>query len=118
MSKTKTIFMCSDCGNEYHKWQGKCDGCGSWNTINEVKFNNMIKDNNSKKKNISSIIGSAEQKSKTLKEIEKNDEKRLVIGMSEVDKVLGGGLVQGSVCFISGEPGQGKSTLLLQIADK
>ena len=114
MNKAKIIFYCKNCGNEYAKWHGQCKYCKEWNSLKEKKVSSLkIKSqtefgNYSKKENIPLKIS----------EIDSEDEIRLVVKDDEWNRVLGGGLVLGSVCLISGEPGIGKSTLLLQTSMK
>ena len=109
--KSKTEFVCSECGNVTSKWFGKCQACGAWNSIeeqvavNEPEFTR--KGSVSRQHNV--VI------SKSITAIEYDDAKRVKTGMSEFDRVLGGGIVDGSVTLLSGEPGVGKSTLLLQV---
>ena len=111
MAKGKTsIFFCQSCGFESSKWMGQCPGCREWNTFVEETVD---------KKNIS---GTGKQKNKTaersvmsLSSIEAADEKRVTTGMKELDRVLGGGIVSGSLILVGGDPGIGKSTLLLQV---
>lgn len=108
--KSKTVFFCSDCGNETLKWMGQCPACNAWNTIVEQK-------SVTKKKTQSSFseirpISSA----KPLTELDAGtDEMRITTGIGELDRVLGGGAVKGSLVLVGGAPGIGKSTLLLQI---
>lgn len=106
--KAKTVFYCTECGNETPKWQGKCAGCGSWNTIVEQP-------SEKKPKNSSSSPLLLESKPKLLSELDGSTEIRCSTGLNELDRVLGGGAVTGSLILVGGAPGIGKSTLLLQI---
>lgn len=108
MAKNKTAYICSECGYESPKWFGKCPGCGEWNTLNEELVG-------AQKNNIKSI--SAVNQIMSLSEITDNAEKRISTGIKEFDRVLGGGIVIGSLVLISGDPGIGKSTILLQICE-
>lgn len=103
--KQGNIFVCSDCGEEYTKWQGKCDNCKGWNTLKEFS---VTKTKNKKTIGIS-------QEVRLIDEIEMSKVDRQMSAFSEVDRVLGGGIVPGSVILLGGDPGIGKSTLLLQI---
>lgn len=107
--KEKTVFYCTSCGNETMKWQGRCPACGQWNTITEQKIISTTK----AKKGIRSpaVYGTA----KLLSEVNTADEARFSTGMDELDRVLGGGAVRGSLVLVGGAPGIGKSTLLLQL---
>ncbi len=107
--KSKVVFFCSECGNESSKWTGKCLACGAWNTMIEQK---VTKQNNIK----STISVSSEySKPKKLSEIEIIEDERTSTGIREFDRVLGGGVVKGSLVLVGGDPGIGKSTLLLQM---
>lgn len=113
--KAKTVFFCTECGNETPKWQGRCSACGSWNTVVEQPAE-------IKKKAASSAQGSAVRgvpmnRPRPIMEVETTDELRFETGLSELDRVLGGGAVQGSLVLVGGAPGIGKSTLMLQICD-
>lgn len=110
MGKNKTIFVCSECGNESTKWLGKCPACNSWNTFYEQKV--VDTKSASKSKEIRS------NKPQTLNSYEAKETIRTSTGFGELDRVLGGGLVKGSLVLLGGEPGIGKSTLILQICDK
>ena len=112
MAKAKTVFVCGNCGYESAKWLGKCPACNEWNSFYEEKINNVAVSNNNP---------SGKQKSATprkLKEVEGIDATRISTGIGELDRVLGGGLVKGSLVLVGGEPGIGKSTLILQICDQ
>lgn len=104
--KSKSVYFCTNCGHESAKWVGKCPGCGEWNTMTEEKVT-VSKGGRSKK----ASEGALPVK---LSEIEQADEQRIQLPSSELNRVLGGGLVLGSLTLIGGEPGIGKSTLLLQ----
>ena len=111
MSKEKIVFFCKECGYESAKWLGKCPGCSQWNTFVEEK----IKEKSQGKKVVSNIPKSEMKK---LKDIQVVKKERFTSGFGELDRVLGGGIVDGSLILLGGEPGIGKSTLVLQISDK
>jgi len=113
MAKVKTTFYCQNCGSQYAKWQGKCSACGEWNTIAEE-----IVEKPDAKDWKSPAAKEANRTAKPLKiaEIENSPQNRWLTGNNELDRVLGGGLVPGSLTLLGGEPGIGKSTLLLQIS--
>lgn len=108
MAKIKSVFICSECGHESTKWYGKCPQCGQWNTMNEE-----IKDVS--KKESSTIRKVQYIPPVSIKEISTSDEIRYSTGSKELDRVLGGGIVKGSLVLLGGDPGIGKSTILLQI---
>ena len=116
MAKEKNVFYCTDCGNEVLRWQGQCPACGAWNTIVE-------RPSTPKSKTPKSTSGRREpagigfSRPRALKELETTNELRFHTGMNELDRVLGGGAVQGSLVLVGGAPGIGKSTLMLQICD-
>ena len=114
MSKEKIVFFCKNCGNEHSKWHGQCKYCKEWNSLKEMKVSPL------KIKSQTEIGKYFKKENIPLKmnEIITDNEIRLIVKDDEWDRVLGGGLVPGSVCLISGEPGIGKSTLLLQICMK
>jgi DNA repair protein RadA/Sms len=115
MAKSKTVFYCTQCGNETLKWQGQCMVCGAWNTIVEQPAPDPRKKTAAAK--TPAAGGSLMSRPRPLKEVETTDELRFETGMSELDRVLGGGAVRGSLVLVSGAPGIGKSTLMLQICD-
>lgn len=110
-TRSKTVFVCSECGYETPKWAGKCPGCGEWNTmVEDVRL--------PQKSAVSAAPRPAHTFSATpLSQINAADEHRFVTGISELDRVLGGGIVKGSVILLSGDPGIGKSTILLQVCN-
>ena len=110
--KSKTEFVCSECGNVTSKWFGKCQACGAWNSIEEQTPVNTP----AFAKSMSGKTSCHTQPlSKPIDDISYDDSERTKTGMNEFDRVLGGGIVEGSVTLLSGEPGVGKSTLLLQV---
>ena len=112
MKANKTVFVCSECGYVSPKWMGKCQACGAWNSMTEETPTPQAKSNAVKRSAIASNNGHAV----ALSTYEIPDYFRNSTGMGEFDRVLGGGLVDGSVVLLSGEPGIGKSTLLMQIS--
>ena len=114
--KAKTLFYCTQCGNETPKWLGKCPACGAWNSIEEQPAQKSTK-RASAAETRGSRIGVAVNKAKPMKDVEITDELRFCTGMGELDRVLGGGAVKGSLVLVGGAPGIGKSTLMLQICD-
>lgn len=114
-AKLKSVYICSSCGFESPKWNGKCPSCGEWNTFEEDIIEEAPK--KSSLKAAPSAAGGADcsDKIRTLSQIDTDEEIRYSTGAGELDRVLGGGLVKGSLVLLGGEPGIGKSTLLLQI---
>ena len=110
MAKVKSIYFCKECGGEHAKWQGKCNFCGSWNTLSEHKVQNT----KSKASSASQIL--SQNTAQKLEEIPNADLERISVEDEEFARVMGGGVVPGSLILIGGEPGIGKSTLLLQLA--
>ena len=106
MAKTRTIFICQECGHQVSKWLGKCPECNSWNSFSEER---QLQPSSSKSRN--NFESSAPL---TITEVQPIQENRLTTGIAEFDRVLGGGMVKGSLILIGGEPGIGKSTLTLQ----
>ena len=113
--KAKTLFYCTDCGNELPKWAGQCPACKAWNTIVEQPVEKPAKRSGPVKGG--SVTGVAVNRPRPMKEIETTNELRFATGMGELDRVLGGGAVKGSLVLVGGAPGIGKSTLMLQICD-
>ena len=109
MAKTKTVFYCTECGNETPKWQGRCPACGAWNTLEE-HTEKPAAPGRAK----SAPVGGSRRPQK-LSQVDTEGEIRFSTGMGELDRVLGGGAVGGSLVLVGGAPGIGKSTLLLQI---
>ena len=114
-TKIKTIFYCQSCGYESSKWMGQCPGCKEWNTFVEETVKPAAKGKGAASSSARMISGALEAP-KSLSEIELNDEERADTHIGELNRVLGGGLVRGSMILVGGDPGIGKSTLLLQVA--
>lgn len=112
--KQKTVFVCSECGNESPKWNGKCPGCGAWNTMYEEK---AVVSVSKSSRSTGTAFAMQSEPPKPLKDISISEEERIHTGLSELDRVLGGGIVPGSLVLIGGDPGIGKSTILLQICE-
>ncbi len=109
--KNKIVFFCSECGSESSKWTGKCLVCGAWNTMIEQKVTKQAAGKST------AIISTEAAKPKKLTDIEITDDERTSTGITEFDRVLGGGVVKGSLVLVGGDPGIGKSTLLLQMCE-
>ncbi|MGM9785509.1 MAG: DNA repair protein RadA [Candidatus Cryptobacteroides sp.] len=109
MVKTKSVWFCTSCGNESPKWMGRCPACGEWNTMVEETVAT------GKRQSASVQVPGASRKPMPLSQIDSSQEARISLGNAEMDRILGGGLVEGSLVLIGGEPGIGKSTLSLQI---
>ena len=107
-NKQKTVYCCTECGNETYNWAGKCPSCGAWNTLTEVKLESKAGSRVSYK--LTRI-----PKPKTVIQLDETEETRFSTGISEFDRVLGGGAVIGSLVLVGGAPGAGKSTLMLQM---
>jgi DNA repair protein RadA/Sms len=112
VGKTETVFVCQECGHKAGKWLGKCPECGEWNSLVEEKLQL------SRKTGTRSGFQLREVTAVAFTDIEPQDDRRLPSGVTEFDRVLGGGIVAGTLVLIGGDPGIGKSTLLLQVADK
>ncbi|PLX12174.1 MAG: DNA repair protein RadA, partial [Marinilabiliales bacterium] len=111
MAKSKSVYFCQNCGAESAKWIGRCPSCGEWNTYIE-----QIVSKSSKQSQVS--YDSEKQIPQKISEIKSKKEGRISTNINELDRILGGGLVPGSMILIGGEPGIGKSTLSLQVALK
>lgn len=115
MAKAKTVWYCTSCGNEYPKWMGQCPACGEWNTmVEEPKAASSAKAA-APSRTRAYVSTEKDARPQPLSEINMSEESRFSIGIEEVDRILGGGMVRGSMILIGGEPGIGKSTLALQI---
>ncbi|WP_029934030.1 DNA repair protein RadA [Thiomicrospira pelophila] len=112
MAKAKSVFVCTDCGAEHTKWQGQCMECGAWNTLKELKISTSSK---SASRSVQGYSGSQSNQVLSVNDIELGEVPRFSTGISELDRVLGGGIVPGSVVLIGGDPGVGKSSILLQV---
>ena len=115
VKKDKTMYVCENCGQESPKWVGKCPACGQWNTFKEIKVSNDTGTMAARSAAKSVLTASADRNRPLhLRDISAKDEPRISTGDGEFDRVLGGGLVKGSIVLLGGEPGIGKSTLTLQ----
>ena len=116
MSKNKIAYVCNECGEDYAKWQGQCTSCHAWNSLSEVRIGSAGKGRNAPVAAArQGYAGNADNTIQSLSDINLEDMPRITTGTQEFDRVLGGGLVSGSVVLIGGHPGAGKSTLLLQV---
>ena len=112
-TKQKSVFCCSECGNETANWAGKCPSCGAWNTLQEIR-----PDGNKNRRASGGVLASGYAKPKRISELDSSEEIRFLTGIPEFDRVLGGGAVIGSLNLVGGAPGIGKSTLLLQMCGR
>src|SRR5207245_7046115 len=112
MAKSKTAYVCNQCGAEYSKWQGQCESCGAWNTLSEFVVEPASKNDGTVRR--AGYAGATSAVITALTDVATESETRTRIGIGALDRVLGGGLVEGSVVLVGGDPGIGKSTLLLQ----
>lgn len=112
MAKSKTAYVCNECGADFMRWQGQCTECGAWNSISEVRLTAPAKSGN---RSGGGYAGATQAKIIRLNEVDLQELPRFSSGFYEFDRVLGGGIVPGSAILIGGHPGAGKSTLLLQI---
>ncbi len=108
MAKTKTVYMCNECGAEFPRWSGRCSACNSWNTLVEMKVGKSTRNTNH--------MAGHKSKPTVLNQLQSGNEIRFSSGIKELNRVLGGGIVPGEMILIGGDPGIGKSTLLLQMA--
>src|SRR5438445_8753301 len=119
MAKLRTKYVCQQCGGEQSKWMGKCPDCGAWNSMEEVAELPQSQAQQRRQTLLgTSSIAQGTQVPVILPNIKPLAQQRISVGYAEMDRVLGGGLVAGSLILIGGEPGIGKSTLLLQVAGK
>ena len=114
MAKAKSVYRCEQCGADHPKWSGQCSECGEWNSLTEVRVEPAVT-HRAQPKMGGGYAGQVANIT-TLNKISVSHETRLATGIAEFDRVLGGGLVTGSVVLIGGDPGIGKSTILLQTA--
>ena len=114
MAKIKSAYVCTDCGAEHSQWQGQCMACSAWNTLKEFKLSST-KSTASKTPTPKGFSGAMETQVKSISEVDLAAVPRISSTMSELDRVLGGGIVPGSVVLIGGDPGVGKSSILLQV---
>jgi len=113
MAKRKTAYVCNDCGADYSKWQGQCDNCGAWNTLSEIVVSSGKQAGQSAR--YVGYSGDRSAKVQSLSDVSLEETQRTASGTQELDRVLGGGFVEGSTILVGGHPGAGKSTLLLQV---
>lgn len=111
-AKLKSVWVCSECGHESIKWMGQCSNCGSWNTLEETLKQPSKKSNTGPK-----YSNTEHYKPTLLADIQSSEDERYKTGLKELDRVLGGGIVKGSVVLLGGDPGIGKSTILLQVCN-
>jgi len=111
MAKNKTAYVCTDCGAEHSQWQGQCQACHAWNTLKEFKLSVAKKSSTTSK----GYAGTSENQVQSINDVDLAEVPRIPSSMSELDRVLGGGIVPGSVVLIGGDPGVGKSSILLQV---
>lgn len=112
MAKNKSAYVCTDCGAEHSQWQGQCQACHAWNTLKEFK---VATTKSAKASAPSGYSGTTDNQVQSINDVDLAEVPRITSGMSELDRVLGGGIVPGSVVLIGGDPGVGKSSILLQV---
>src|SRR5688572_3166620 len=112
MARARSVYRCTECGHEHAKWVGRCEGCGAWNAVAEEPVAQRAGVGAGRQGRRSAVVAPPSR----LREVAREPLERLRTGINELDFVLGGGIVPGSMILIGGEPGIGKSTLLLQAA--
>jgi hypothetical protein len=118
-SKAKTAYVCGECGGEHNKWQGQCGECGAWNTLSEIVLEPASAAAAKSPARRDGWAGKVDAPKVTaLADVRHHEDSRVSTGIGEFDRVLGGGLVEGAVVLVGGDPGIGKSTLLLQAVAK
>ena len=110
--KNKTAFVCNECGADFNKWQGQCSECGAWNSLKEIRLASVSRTANNER--LQGYAGASKAQVQTLNNVSLEEVPRLSSTIGELDRVLGGGFVPGSVVLLGGHPGAGKSTILLQ----
>src|SRR3546814_12211192 len=114
MAKARTAYVCSECGADFNKWQGQCGACGAWDTLSEIVLESAAAQKSPASRR-SGWAGKVDAPKVTaLKDVRHHEDARVSTGIGEFDRVLGGGLVEGAVVLVGGDPGIGTSTLLLQ----
>ncbi len=113
-AKARTAYVCNECGADYNKWQGQCGACRAWDTLSEIVLESAAAAKSSASRR-GGWAGKVQAPAITaLKDVRHSEDARVSTGIGELDRVLGGGLVEGAVVLVGGDPGIGKSTLLLQ----
>src|SRR3546814_3693256 len=111
MAKARTAYVCSECGADFNKWQGQCGACGAWDTLSEIVLESAAAQKSPASRR-SGWAGKVDAPKVTaLKDVRHHEDARVSTGIGEFDRVLGGGLVEGAVVLVGGDPGIGKSTL-------
>src|SRR3990172_9356488 len=119
VARARTVYRCTECGAEHPKWAGRCDACGEWNTLaEEMAAPRAVAGGVTRRKAGASSLGSGGRIAETPRvgDVSGSESARIQTGIAEFDFVLGGGIVPGSLILVGGEPGIGKSTMLLQVA--
>ena len=112
MKAPKKVYVCSECDSQFPRWSGQCPSCRAWNTLSEETFKAPAK------QSIAAVRPESREKAMTFSKMDSSETERIITGIGELDRVLGGGLVPGSAVLLAGEPGIGKSTLLMQLCGK